>query len=137
VTGTFNNVSVVRVRAEPPPSTPRMWVDTPQQHDTLSENVTVAGWAVDLTAPGGSGVDAVHVWAYPVEGGAPVFVGGASHGHARGDVAGAFGSARFTNSGFVLHGTLPRGRFYDLVVFARSTVTGTFNQSFTVRIRVV
>jgi hypothetical protein len=36
----------------------------------------------------------------------------------------------------VLSGALPRGD-YDLVIFARSTVTGTFNNWRMVRIRIV
>jgi hypothetical protein len=79
-------------------------------------------------------VDAVHVWATPV-GGSPVFLGIASYGLARVDVGSAF-SAQFTNSGFVLsvHGLSPGP--YDLLVFAHSAVSGTFNQTRSVRVLV-
>jgi hypothetical protein len=53
----------------------------------------------------------------------------------RADVAAAFGSARFLASGFRAQGSLDSGE-YDLVVFARSTVSGTFNNLQVVRVRV-
>jgi hypothetical protein len=69
-----------------------------------------------------------------VSGAVPVFVGVGVPGQ-RPDVGTAFG-ARFTSAGFTqLGATLPKGT-YDLVVFARSTVTGTFNNSRVIRITV-
>lgn len=136
VAGTFNNARSVRLNVLPPPSMPRMWVDVPEQNQSVSQNVTVSGWAVDLNTPGGPGVDAVHVWAYPAGGGAPVFVGAAPTGGGRPDVAAAFGSANFGGAGFYLTGTLPRGT-YDLVTFAHSVVVRSFNNAFTIRINVL
>ena len=134
VSGTFNNVQVVRVTVLPPVSIPRMWLDYPTSGVTLSQNIFVAGWAVDLGATSGTGVDTVHVWAYP-ESGAPVFVGAATLGGSRPDVGAAFGSSQFNASGFSFQGTLPPGR-YNLVVFPRSTVTGLWNNSFLVSVLV-
>ena len=96
----------------------------------------VAGWAFDPNARSGSGVDTLHVWAYPNpgSGAAPRFVGAAGVGYSRPDVAAVFGPAGAT-SGYGLIGTLPPG-IYDLVVFAHSTVTGTFNQAQVVRVTV-
>jgi hypothetical protein len=136
VTGTFNNEQIVRITVQPPVSIPRMSVDFPTPDLTLSMNVSVSGWAADLAGGGGSGVDAVHVYAYPIAGGAPIFVGAAAYGFARPDVAGVFGSGRLMSSGFVLQATVPRGD-YNLVVFARSSITHTFNNVSVVRIRVV
>lgn len=142
VAGSFNTVKVIRVVITTPPSEPRMVVDSPavnQDVPCCAPTLLVSGWAVDLTGADGSGVDAVHVWAYPVVNGvhgAAVWVGAATLGVPRGDVAAAFGMPQLAASGYVLSGTLPRGE-YDLVVFARSTVTGTFNNWIIVRIRVV
>ena len=102
-------------------------IDGPSAGETLPADTFLSGWALDLGAPSGPGVDSVHVYAYPNpgSGAAPVFVGAAAYGTARGDVAAAFGS-QFLNTGFSLPITgLAPGR-YDLVVFARSTITGGF-----------
>lgn len=136
LTGTFNSERSVRITVRPPISVPRMAVDFPTPGLTQSMNITVTGWAIDLAGGSGSGVDMVHVWAYPVAGGTPIFVGAAAYGFGRGDVAAAFKSARFMASGFALQGTVPRGD-YNLVVFAHSQLTQTFNNVAVVRIRVV
>lgn len=125
------------------PSNPLMFVDAPAAGTRLAAPFFVAGWAIDLAAGtavvepvGGNttGVDAVHVWAYPISpAGPPMFVGQATR-VGRIDLAAVF-RPQFVNSGFVLHGTLPPGT-YDLVVFARSTVSGTFNNARVVRITV-
>ena len=80
------------------------------------------------------GVDAIHIWAFPVAGGAPLFVGVGAPA-ARPDVAAIVGP-QFANAGFLLTGaTLPAGT-YDLVVYARSSVTQSFNNARLVRITV-
>jgi YVTN family beta-propeller protein len=132
-TGRFNvNTVSITVAA----SNPQMAVDMPRDGGTpIAGPFHVAGWALDLAAGTGSGVDAVHVWAYPVGGGAPVWVGDAFLGLMRPDVSSAYG-AQFANPGFALtNATLPAGT-YDLAVFARSTVTLTFNNVRVVRITV-
>jgi hypothetical protein len=136
IANAFNNVQLVRVTVVAPPSIPRMWVDTPGQGFTLSQNIKVAGWACDLSAATNSGVDAVHVWAYPANGGAPIMVGAATVGLSRVDVGNAFGSTRFNNSGFTLQGTLPRGD-YTLVVFAHSSIANAFNNVFVISLHVI
>jgi YVTN family beta-propeller protein len=100
----------------------------------LNSPFTVVGWALDLGASTRTGVDTVHLWAYPVSGAPPVFVGEASR-TTRTDVGAVFG-AQFNGAGFALTiATLPAGS-YDLVVFAHSTVTRTFNNVTVVRITV-
>jgi hypothetical protein len=122
VTGTFINSASAVVRI----SAPVMSLDTPRHNTVVPRGFAVAGWAIDLGAPSGTGVSAVHVWAYPTNGAAAIFVGAASYGAPRGDVGNAYG-ARFTNSGFNLGaGNVPAG-VYDVVAYAYSTVTGTFN----------
>ena len=91
---------------------------------TVPRHFVVSGWAIDPSAGTGPGVDAVHVWAYPAGGGAPIWVGAAAYGGARADVAARFG-ASFANSSYWLFASLPPGD-YTLAVFGRSTVTGEF-----------
>jgi hypothetical protein len=133
VTQTFNVVQGFTIHVTG--SFPIMWVDTPTSGATTGGQIDVAGWAIDFSSPSSAGIDAVHVWAFPVGGGAPRFVAGANLGEVRADVAAAFGSARFLASGFRAQGSLDSGE-YDLVVFARSTVSGTFNNLQVVRVRV-
>jgi YVTN family beta-propeller protein len=103
----------------------RMAVDTPVAGGSVSGSFTVAGWALDLSAGAGSGIDAVHVWAYPSSGAAPMFAGAAALDVARPDVATAFG-AQFASAGFALPvTTLPPGG-YTLIVYAHQASTGTF-----------
>ena len=78
------------------------------------------GRAIDPGAPSGTGVDAIHVWAYPRAGGDPMFVGEASIGGARPDVAAVYGD-RFLNSGYGLKVRGLDPGTYDLAVFAWST----------------
>jgi hypothetical protein len=95
-----------RVRAVVGPPI-RMVIDTPRAGNVLSASgFTLAGWAVDLASLDGAGIDTLHVWAYPVGGGAPVFVGVARGGGQRPDVATLYGAA-FGGAGFTLSGGLP------------------------------
>lgn len=125
--------STVTVR---PPGNPAMSVDTPQQDATLGTPFTVAGWAIDLDSTSGSGVDAIHVWAFPRDGGAPIFLGAPPYGGSRPDVGTAFG-ARFTQSSYQLlaDGLAPGA--YTVVVYAHSAITGSFNQSAGVTLTVI
>jgi sugar lactone lactonase YvrE len=111
----------------------RMVIDTPHAGNVLaSSGFTVAGWAVDLASLDGAGIDTLHVWAYPVGGGAPTFVGVAQPRGARPDIARLYG-ASFGDAGFTLDGTLSAGT-YDLVVFAHSAASNTFAGAETVRV---
>jgi hypothetical protein len=114
-----------------------MTIDVPGTNTVVPRSgFWIGGWAVDRGAPAGTGVDTLHVWALPHSGGAPRWVGVADYGVARPDVAAAFGSSRFTNSGYnIWVNTLAPG-WYDVVVFSHSTVSGTFSQSRSVRVLV-
>jgi hypothetical protein len=92
----------------------------------VNQTFTVAGWAVDEAAASGTGVNTLHVWAYPTTG-SPIFLGAAGYGGARGDIGAAYG-APFTNSGFSLTASLAPGT-YQLVVYAWSLVANGFNQA--------
>jgi hypothetical protein len=123
VTNTFNAVRTVDIKV----STPVMAVAT-ASGPLLGTGFFVGGWSLDLAAPSGSGVDAIHTWAYPVINGvigAPIWIGVANYGVARPDVAAIFGP-QFLNSGFDFTAGLAPGTYF-LAVFSHSSVTGTFN----------
>ena len=106
----------------------------PRAESAVGTNFWAAGWAIDRAAASGTGVDTVHIWAYPNPGsGAPaVFLGVATYGQARSDVAALYGS-RYTNSAFALNVTTLAPGVYDIVMFAHSTATNTFNNWAVVR----
>lgn len=105
-------------------SNPLLSIDTPRA-GILGQPIWFAGWAADLGSTKDSGADAVHVWAWPDSGAAPIFAGAVMPNSSRPDVGNAFG-ARFTSSGYgLLLNTLPGGS-YTLVAYMHSTVTGTF-----------
>jgi hypothetical protein len=109
-------------------------IDAPSAGAVVSQPFMLGGWAANMDAERGSGVDAVHVWAYPVDGGAPLFVGAAARG-ARSDVAAVYGD-EFLGSGYGLFvSSLPPGT-YDLAVFASSALTGGFAPAKLVRVTV-
>jgi hypothetical protein len=123
VTGTFNNSASAVVRI----TKPIMSLDSPLANTVVRRGFAISGWALDLGAPSGTGVDAIHVWAYPTNGAPAIFVGVAGYGAPRADVGRIYGT-RFSNSGFNLAAAnLASGGVYDIVVYAHSTVTGTFN----------
>jgi hypothetical protein len=139
-TGTFAVQRAVPVTVTAPQ--PFIFIDVPAEDATdpfftppLGTDVRVAGWAIELGAATGTGVDTVHVWAYPTSGAAPLFVGVAAYGGVRPDVGAIFGS-RYTESGFNLTGFLPPGE-YDVVAFAHSTTTNSFNGVQLIRVEVV
>jgi glucose/arabinose dehydrogenase len=112
----------VGVNAAPAPA---MSVDAPATGSHVRQPFVIGGWALDLTAGSGTGIDTIHVWAYPTSGAAPIFVGSAPYGGARPDLAAIVGP-QFTPSGFgMLARGIPPGR-YLLVVFARVVATGAF-----------
>jgi Beta-propeller repeat len=117
------------------PSRPTGALNPPANGATVTGEFLVGGWAIDQSAPEGPGVDAVHVWAFPVAGGAATFLGAAQYGISRPDVGAIFGS-QFTPSGYSLTApALPPGA-YDIYAFSRSTVAGTFNFASVARITV-
>lgn len=127
------DVRLTRVTVIGPVSIPRMWVDLPAQNQNTSQNLVIAGWAVDLAATQTSGVDVVECWAYASGSTTPIWLGYVTINLPRPDVGAAFGAARFTSSGFVLNTTLGPGA-YTIVVYAHSSVTGTFNNQQAVNI---
>ena len=102
-------------------------IDAPGAGATVGGVVLVGGWALDLAASSGTGVSAVHVYR-DGPAGSGVGLGVASYGGSRPDVAAAYGSSQFTNSGWGLSwdtsGLSPGS--HTLYVYAYSTVTGTW-----------
>ncbi len=114
---------------------PQVVIDAPRSQQDVTQPFVLGGWAADLHATTGTGVATVHAWAYPLAGGPPVFLGAASYGGARPDVAAVHGD-EFRDSGFGLmvqglaHGD------YDLAVFAWSTEAADFLPAKLVRVTV-
>ena len=94
----------------------------------------VVGWALEQAGCLDSGVDAIHAWAYPADGSAPLFIGSQTIFVSRADVSAIFG-AQYFQPGFGFVATLPTGT-YDIAVFARSSATKTFSPAKVVRITV-
>ena len=130
VTGAFVTQQSVDITAAAPASNPAMSLDGPTQGQTVSQPFVTGGWAIDRGASNGTGVDAIHVWAFPLVNGvvgAGRFVDQATLNGGRPDVAAVFG-AQFQSSGFnfLMTGLTPGT--YIIGVYCRSGVTGTFNQ---------
>jgi hypothetical protein len=124
-TGTFNHLLTRLVTVE---AGPRLSIDAPASGTHVGPSFNIGGWALDNTAVSGTGMDAVHAWAYanPGSGTPPVFLGAATYGGVRADVGAYFGD-QFTNSGYNLAASGLAPGVYQINVFGHSTVTGTFN----------
>jgi hypothetical protein len=113
----------------------QMFIDTPSAGTLASGSFVISGWALALDAPSTPGIAALHVWAYPVGGGAPSFLGAATLGGARPDVASLFGAA-YTNSGFGLAvNSLPSGT-WDIAIFPFAAGASGFDSARIVRVTV-
>ncbi len=109
---------------------PAMAIDAPSMNATVTQPFHIGGWAIDRAAPPGvgTGVDAIHIWAYPWTGAAPIFLGVGMYGGSRPDVAAVYG-AQFAASGYGLNvGGMSAGT-YTIVVYAHSSVSMLFNQA--------
>jgi hypothetical protein len=110
-------------------------IDTPIESQSVPSGFTISGWASNLASTSGTGMNLLQVWAYPSAGGAPIFLGTPTYGLDRSDVSAAFGT-QFRYSGFSLvTNPLPSGS-YVVVVFARNSATGVFDNSKTVGVRI-
>jgi hypothetical protein len=115
---------------------PQLVIDTPSASETVDLPFNIAGWAIDPDAGSDTGIDTLHVWAYPVDDFEhPIFLGAMAYGGDRPDVAAIFGE-RFLPSGFgIILQSLPPGT-YDLAVFPWSTAVGGFAPAKVVRVTV-
>ena len=103
---------------------PMVAIDTPANGATVAQPFTLGGWAVDLRATTGTGVDLIHVYAYPAGGAPPIFAGAAVRA-ARPDIASIFGS-QFLNSGYNLRVSGLAPGTYTFVVWVHSSVTNAW-----------
>jgi hypothetical protein len=140
VSGTFNaSASATNVTVNNTNSNPVMLLDGPPNGAVRTRPFTISGWAVDTGAPSGTGINAIHIWAFPVSGAPAFFVGVGTYGTSRPDVGTYLGDSRYNNSGFtfsVTSGNLPSPGTYDFQIFGRSTVTGAFTVARVVRVTV-
>jgi N-acetylneuraminic acid mutarotase len=141
VTGAFSIVRTLRFTVS---ATALMSIDTPAAEATITAPAfLVGGWSIDRTVEGtaqsGSGVDTLHLYAYPNpgSGATPIFLGIATMGISRPDVGAVYG-VRYDTSGYEL--VVDRAALglapgvYNLVVHSHSTVTGSFNNVALVRV---
>jgi hypothetical protein len=110
-------------------------IDAPRSDQDVGQPFMLAGWAADLDAASGTGIDTVHVWAYPSTGGPPIFLGATAYGGSRPGVAAVHGN-QFEASGFSLPVQGLRPGSYDLAVFAWSIERSNFVPARTVRVQV-
>ncbi len=107
--------------------TAQLSIEAPSSGATVSGNMTISGWAVDLTSPSGSGIDAVRLyWDAPSEEGG-VGLGVATIGLPRPDVDASLGLSG-SNAGWELpvdFSTLPAG-WHTLYAYARSLCGWTY-----------
>ncbi len=119
---------------------PLMNIDLPAQGAVVAQPFVLAGWAFDASAPSGTGISTIHVWAFQSQPwdyylAVPAFVGVPNFG-SRPDVGAAFGT-QFTPSGFglVVSG-LPPGA-YQLALFGWVDAIGGFGIVRTVDVTIV
>jgi hypothetical protein len=107
----------------------------PTSQQQVDGSFLLAGWAIDLGASQGTGIDFLHVWAYPVGSDSAFFLGTTAYGGRRPDVAAVHGD-QFADSGFGLavNGLAPGT--YDLAVFGWSSVSGDYVPARLVRVTV-
>jgi hypothetical protein len=110
-------------------------VDAPVPGLQSSGTFMVAGWALALDGPSAPGIEAVHVWAYPVGGGVPSFLGAATLGGARPDV-GAFFGPGYEASGFGLPVIGLASGTWDLAVFPLAAGAAGFDTARIVRVTI-
>ena len=110
-------------------------VDAPAANAIVSGPFMLGGWAVDMDSLTGAGIETIHVWACPVGGAAPRFLGVATLNGRRPDVAAVIGD-RFADSGFgLIVDGLPPGT-YDLAIFPWVTGASDFAPATLVRVTV-
>ena len=117
---------------------PQVVIDTPtaaQPHAAVAGRpFLVAGWAADLDSGAGTGISTLHVWAYPHRGGAPIFLGVATQGGTRPDVAAVHGD-QFRQAGYGRYVSLASGD-YTIAVFAWSAAQRSFLPAATAQVSV-
>jgi hypothetical protein len=83
-------------------------IDTPRG-DAAGTQLYISGWAADPRSAGGTGVDRVDVYLDGERDAGGTFLGRATYGLARPDVAAHLGSSRFALSGYAIVATVTPG----------------------------
>jgi hypothetical protein len=98
------------IQAAPLPdaSTTLVVIDTPRG-GASGPQLYVSGWAADPRSPSGTGVERVEVYLDGERDAGGTFLGRATYGLARPDVAAHLGDARFAPSGYALTAQVPPG----------------------------
>ena len=98
----YGDGTIVALKAVTGPAAPApvIQIDTPFAGSRVRQPFTLSGWALDATAAT-PGINTLHVWAFPMTGAAPQFLGVANYGISRPDVAAFFGS-QFDATGYNL-----------------------------------
>lgn len=115
-----------------------VFIDHPADNGRVLPEFVIDGWAIDDLSATGTGIDAVHVWAFSLDdpATAPWFLGVAEYGRPRADVGNAFGD-RYTASGYRLAASLPGFGRHLIGVYGRSTTSGQFRAVRTVTVNAV
>ena len=127
----FSVVGTVQVNVEP---AGLLAIDAPAAFSDVSSPFLLGGWAVDLAASTGTGVDTIHVWAFAADGSVPPQFVGVPQFLDRPDVAAYLGD-QYRHSGFNMMVGLSPGT-WDLYVFAHSLVSNAFDNTKIVRVTV-
>jgi hypothetical protein len=135
VATTGNGASqVVRVRVIVGPSV-RLQIDQRSTDVSMAQPFELTGWAIDLAATVGTGIDAVDVWATPIGGGPSIRLGSAATVEPRPDVSAIYG-AQFGMAGFrILVDRLPAGT-YDVQISIKAANGAAFLSAQRVRVAV-
>jgi hypothetical protein len=115
----------------------RMHVDVPIDGAAVSGEFIVAGWALDPHTSFGSGIEAVHVWAQRRDqpGVWPEFLGSATLGGVRPDVAAVYGTS-FGTAGFSLTTDRLEPGQYDITAYVWNRRTARWEDARTVAVTV-
>jgi len=100
-------------------------IDAPSNNQAVSGILNLQGWAIDRSATATSGITAVHVYDGPANGQSN-FIGQATYGIARPDVAASLGKGNLAPCGFVLSidtNRLAKGK-HVLYVYANNETIG-------------
>jgi hypothetical protein len=121
---------VVTIVDDDPTPDPRISLESPGDGTIWGSHVSVSGWAIDAHAPSGTGITAVNVYAYPNadESQPAIFLGTASYGAWRQDIATSYGS-QFGSSGYSLAAVLPGPGVYRIRAFGYDPLGATWYAS--------
>jgi hypothetical protein len=97
--------------------------------------VRVSGWALAENGATPPGIETIHVWAFPVSGGAAQFVGVPTLGISRPDVGAIYGPG-YENAGFDLTPATLASGTWDIAVFAKMTGVASFSPPRVIRITI-